>query len=135
MLEVFELYGTQEQCEDVVHAWRWPQDLVCPSCSATLCCELRRHSRLYFQCGTCRYQCSLNSGTIFDATTLALPKRLVAIHLMAPAKTGVSAPKLMRHLRVSWPTASLIKHKLMQVMLLREERRQLTGSIGHLGWG
>ncbi len=80
-------------------------------------------------CGACRYQCSLISGTIFDSTKLPLPKWFVAMHLMQQAKTGVSALELMRHLGVSWPTAWLVKHKLMQVMLVREEDRRLTGRI------
>ena len=129
MLEFFDLYGTQAQCEEVVRAWRWPQGFVCPSCAATQCCEFRRGSRLYFQCGACRYQCSLISGTIFDSTKLPLPKWFVAMHMMTQAKNNVSALELMRHLGVSWPTAWLVKHKLMQVMLVREEDRQLTGRV------
>lgn len=129
MLEFFDLYGTQAQCEEVVRAWRWPQGFVCPSCTATQCCEFRRRSRLYFQCGACRYQCSLISGTIFDSTKLPLPKWFVAMHLITQAKNNVSALELMRHLGVSWPTAWLVKHKLMQVMLVREEDRQLTGRV------
>ena len=54
MLEFFDLYGTQAQCEEVVRTWRWPQGFVCPSCTATQCCEFRRRSRLYFQCGAVR---------------------------------------------------------------------------------
>ena len=129
MLEFFDLYGTQAQCEEVVRTWRWPQGFVCPSCAATQCCEYRRRSRLYFQCDTCRFQCSLISGTIFDSTKQPLPKWFVAMHLMTPAKNNVSALELMRHMGVSWPTAWLVKHKLMQVMLVREEDRQLTGRV------
>jgi hypothetical protein len=32
MLEFFEKYGTQEQCEELVRAWRWPQGFACPRC-------------------------------------------------------------------------------------------------------
>ena len=51
------------------------------------------------------------------------------MHLMTQAKNNVSALELKRHLGVSYPTAWLLKHKIMQVMVEREERRQLTGRI------
>jgi ISXO2-like transposase domain/Transposase zinc-ribbon domain len=129
MLEFFNLYGTQEQCEQVVRHWRWPEGFVCPACGQTEYSEFRRSARLYFQCCACRHQCSLISGTIFDSTKLALPTWFVALHLITQSKNNVSALELKRHLGVSWPTAWLIKHKIMQVMLEREEDRQLTGRV------
>ena len=29
MLEFFDLYGSQAQCEEVVRQWRWPGGFVC----------------------------------------------------------------------------------------------------------
>jgi transposase-like protein len=129
MLKFFDNYGTQEQCEDLVRAWRWPQGFICPRCSQSWPSEFRRRGRLYFQCSSCRYQCSLVSGTIFESSKLPLPKWFLAMHLMTQAKNCVSALELMRHLGVSYPTAWLLKHKLMEVMRLREQGRQLTGRV------
>jgi transposase-like protein len=129
MLEFFDLYGSPERCESAVRAWRWPEGFVCPRCQGTWHSEFRRAERLYFQCGACRYQCSLLSGTIFESTKLALPKWFLAMHLITQAKNNISALEIKRHLDVSYPTAWLIKHKLMEVMFLREEGRQLSGRI------
>jgi hypothetical protein len=30
--EFFDQHGSQEQCEDLVRAWRWPGGFVCPRC-------------------------------------------------------------------------------------------------------
>ncbi len=84
---------------------------------------------MYFQCSSCRYQCSLVSGTVFESSKLPLPTWFLAMHLMTQAKTGVSALELTRHLGVSYPTAWLLKHKLMQVMTDREQWRRLTGRV------
>lgn len=129
MLEFFDIYGSQEQCEALVREWRWPQGFVCPRCAQTWHSEFRRASRLYFQCAGCRYQCSLVSGTIFESSKLALPKWFVAMHLITQAKNSVSALELKRHLGVSYPTAWMMKHKLMEVMRQREASRQLTGRV------
>jgi transposase-like protein len=131
LLEFFDSYGTQQQCEDFILGWRWPNGFVCPRCPQpqTEHSEFRRSSRLYFQCCACRYQCSLVAGTIFESTKLALPKWFVAMHMMTQAKNNVAAMELMRHLGVSYPTAWLVKQKLMEVMLQREDTRKLTGRV------
>jgi hypothetical protein len=129
MLEFFDLYGNQEQCEEVLRGSRWPQGFVCPGCGGIECSEFRRSTRLYFQCCACRYQCSLISGTIFESSKLALPTWFLAMHLITQSKNNVSALELKRHLGVSWPTAWMMKHKIMQVMLEREHDRQLTGRV------
>ena len=129
ILEFFETYGSHEQCEALVRNWRWPQGFVCPRCAQTWHSEFRRASRLYFQCGACRYQCSLVSGTIFESSKVPLPKWLAAMHLITQAKNNVSALELERHLGVSYPTGWLMKHKIMEIMRLREDGRQLTGRV------
>jgi hypothetical protein len=43
----------------------------------------------------------------------------MAIYLISQAKTGLSALALERPLRVSYPTAWLIHHKLMAAMAAR----------------
>ena len=129
MLKFLDLYGSTQQCEDAVRAWRWPEGFVCPRCQGRAHSEFRRADRPYFQCGGCRHQCSLISGTIFESTKLALPQWFLAMQLMTQAKNNISALELKRQLDVSYPTAWLVKHKLMEVMYLREEGRQLTGRI------
>ena len=129
ILEFFETYGSHEQCEALVRCWRWPQGFVCPRCTQTWHSEFRRASRLYFQCGACRYQCSLVSGTVFESSKVSLPKWFAAMHLITQAKNNISALELKRHLGVSYPTGWLMKHKIMEVMRLREDGRQLTGRV------
>jgi hypothetical protein len=83
------------------------------------------------QCAACRYQCSVISGTIFEATKLplSLSRWFLAIHLLTQSKNNVVALELMRHLGVCYKTAWLMKHKLMEVMREREDTRQLEGRV------
>lgn len=129
MPEFFGAYGSVEQCEALVRGWRWPKGFSRPRCQGGWHSEFRRQERLYFQCSGCRYQCSLVSGTVFESSKLPLPSWFLAMHLMTQAKNNVSALELKRHLGVSYPTAWLLKHKLMQVMVDREQWRQLTGRV------
>ena len=51
------------------------------------------------------------------------------MQLLTQAKNNVSALELTRQLGVSYPTAWLMKHKLLEVMRQREDSRQLTGRV------
>jgi transposase-like protein len=139
MHQFMALYGTQDKCEAAVINWRWPQGYVCPSCGQVDASfsSFRRGSLLYRQCSACHFQCSVIAGTIFEATKLPLTVWFLAMHLLTQAKTNMSMLELSRHLGVSYPSAWLMKHKLMEVMRLREDTRQLSGRVelddGYLG--
>jgi hypothetical protein len=51
------------------------------------------------------------------------------MYFMTQSKTNISALSLKRHIGVSYPTAWLVKHKLMQAMAEREDNRQLKGQV------
>ncbi len=64
-------YGTEEQCEQALEQWRWPQGFSCPRCGRPHE-PVRLRTRALLQCRHCHHQASLTAGTIFDATKLAL---------------------------------------------------------------
>lgn len=127
--EFFKLYGTELRCERALEEARWPNGFRCPRCGHDAHCVLRGGTHKVFQCNVCRHQSSLIAGTVFQGTKLALTVWFLAIYLISQAKTGLSALALRRHLSVSYPTAWLIHHKLMQAMALREERYTLEGLV------
>ena len=129
MPEFLKDYGTEPQCERVLEAVRWPNGFCCPRCGQAAHYVLRDGVRKVFQCNACRHQASLIAGTVFQGTKLPLTTWFLAIYLISQAKTGLSALALKRQLGVSYPTAWLIHHKLMQVMADREDRYLLEGKV------
>ena len=129
MAEFVERYGSEDKCEAALVTSRWPDGFACPGCGSEANSSFRREGRLYFQCSACRHQCSVISGTIFEATKLALTRWFLAMHLLTQSKNNVAALELMRHLGVCYKTAWLIKHKLMEVMRVREDSRVLDGRV------
>lgn len=129
MSEFFNLYGMESQCEKALERARWPSGFCCPRCGHDAHCVLRGGTHEVFQCNACRHQTSLIASTVFQGTKLALTVWFLAIYLISQAKTGLSALALKRHLGVSYPSAWLIHHKLMQAMSLREERYVLEGQV------
>lgn len=129
MPEFLKDYGTEAQCEQSLEAVRWPNGFGCPRCGHKAHYVLRDGARKVFQCNACRHQASLIAGTVFQGTKLPLTIWFLAIYLISQAKTGLSALALKRQLGVSYPTAWLIHHKLMQVMAERDERYVLEGTV------
>ena len=115
MPEFLRQFGTEEQCERTLERLRWPQGFRCQHCGETRHYVLRVGARKVFQCGSCRRQTSLIAGTVFQGTKLALTVWFLAIYFII--------------LGVSYPTAWLIHHKLMQAMVEREERYLLGGEV------
>lgn len=129
MFEFLERYGSEEQCEEAVFAMRWPQGFRCPRCSGAHSFGFRRGRQPYRECRGCGYQCSLIVGTVFESTKLPLSRWFMALQLISAAKNGIAALELMRQLRVSYPTAWLTKHKIMEAMRHDEADRQLSGRV------
>jgi transposase-like protein len=129
MREFYARYGTEEACEQALGEARWAAGFVCPRCEGTSAWSSRRSSQPYRLCSGCGYQCSLTAGTVMHNTKLPLTVWFLAMQLISQAKNGVSALELRRQLDVSYPTAWLLKHKLMHSMHLAEQDRQLHSRI------
>ena len=97
--------------------------LPVPGCGYRKSCQLRQ--RKVFQCIRCKHQASLTAGTLFDNTKLPLTTWFLAIYLLSQSKNGISAMDLKRQLGVSYNTAWMLKHKLMQTMRERDDSQPL----------
>lgn len=122
-------YGTESDCRASLEKARWPDGYRCARCSESRHVRFERRHQLYFQCSRCGFQMSLVSGTLFQSTKLPLRLWFLALHLLAGAKTNVSALELMRQLGVCYRTAWRLKHKVMHAMTNREESRKLNGLV------
>ena len=98
LAEFLARYGTEAQCAQALHAWRWPEGFICPGCGYPGHCRLGRG---LLQCHRCRRQTSLTSGTLLAGSKLPLTTWLLAIYLLTQSKDGISALNLSRQLGIS----------------------------------
>jgi hypothetical protein len=125
----FERYGTEEQCVQALVQVRWGGGFTCSRCGGQRAWTWQRQAHAYRVCESCDHQCSVTAGTVMHHTKLPLRRWFLAMFLLSQAKNGISALELKRHLGVSYPTAWLVKHKLMLAMQEAEADRQLTGRV------
>jgi transposase-like protein len=123
-------YGSDEQCESTLFAARWPKGWHCAHCNCSRSFPTRnRTGRQLWECLICGYQSSSIVGTVFEHTKLPLSVWFLAMYLMTQSKNAISSLELKRQLGVTYKTAWLVKQKLLQTMLLREEPRRLDGRV------
>jgi hypothetical protein len=127
--EFLQRFGTEAQRAAALEHARVPTGFRCPRCDGAAYSRVHGRTHALFQCQACRHQSSLIAGTVMQGTKLALSVWLLAIYLISQAEAGLSAFALRRQLGVSYPTAWLIHHKLMQAMAEREARYVLEGQV------
>lgn len=114
MMKLVELFPTDDACRQVLEAIRWPNGVACTRCGSM---QIRRnYTRYIYDCGSCGYQFSVISGTIFHDTHLPLKKWMVAIYLMVESRKGISANQMKRILDVSYKTAWYLCHRIRAAM-------------------
>src|SRR4051812_506735 len=98
---------------------RWPNGAACPKCGGADPYKLTPKAsgknparQGLYKCSQCKQQFSTTTGTIFESSHVALSKWLLAIHLMASSKKGMSAHQLHRMLGVTYRAGRFMMHRL-----------------------
>lgn len=70
-----------------------------------------------WKCRACRKQFTVTVGTVFESSHIPLSKWLLAIHLLASSKKGISAHQLHRNLGITYEAAWFMAHRLRYAMM------------------
>lgn len=126
VVELMDLFPTEEACLEYLSLIRWPDGYVCVRCNGKDAWKMG--SGLY-RCQTCRYTGSVISGTLFQDTHKPLRLWFQAVWYIVNQKNGVSALGLQKALGLgSYHTAWEWLHKLRRAMV-RPNRDKLSGVV------
>jgi len=126
LIEINEMFSTQERCVELLRRLRWPDGVDCPRCHAKQVSFLEGHDR--FWCSECSYQFSVTSNTIFHDSHLPMQKWFLAVLLLCESRKGMSANQLKRMLGVSYKTAWYLCHRIRAAMA-EQDRPMLDGIV------
>ena len=76
-----------------------------------------------FHCPDCRGQFTVRTGQVMERSHIPLAKWVLAYHLMASSKKGISAHQLHRMLKVAYKTAWFMAHRIREAMREKNPRR------------
>lgn len=126
-------FHDEDAAREYVEASRWSNGVVCPLCSGINVHRMEGKTQAgMFLCNECRGKFTCRTGTVMERSHVPLHKWLLAIHLMATSKKGISAHQLMRNLGLgSYRTAWFLAHRIREAM--RDDSHKTTGGLGGNG--
>lgn len=97
---------------------RWPDgEPVCPYCEGSGVTKMAGKTQAgMFLCNVCRQKFTVRTGTVMERSHVPLHKWLLATHLMAASKKGMSAKQIERMLGVTYKTAWFLMHRIREAM-------------------
>ena len=105
--------AAQAHCE----ASRWGGEPNCPHCGSVRVARLAGKTQtVYFLCNDCRDKFTVRTGSIMERSHVPLHKWLLAFHLLAASKKGMSAKQIERMLGVTYKTAWFLCHRIREAM-------------------
>jgi transposase-like protein len=121
-----------DEAKAIAHleASRWPDEPFCPFCGSFNVHRMGGKTQAgYFLCNDCREKFTARVGSVMERSHIPVHKWLLAMHLMAASKKGMSAKQIERMLGVSYKSAWFLCHRIREAMKIDEA----AGPIGGAG--
>lgn len=131
-------YRDEDAAREHIEKIRWPSGPECPHCGVVneaTKLEPRVGSKKavrkgVWNCNGCRKQFTVTVGSIFEDSHIPLHKWLLAVHLMASSKKGISAHQLMRNLEIkSYRSAWFMAHRIRWALTQEPIKGALGGIV------
>jgi transposase-like protein len=124
-------FNNEDAAREWIEASRWPGgEVSCPHCGSLKVRRMGGKTQAgMFLCNDCRDKFTCRTSTVMERSHVPLHKWLLAIHLMASSKKGISAHQLMRNLGLgSYRTAWFLAIRIREAMGLGPETAE--GPLG-----
>lgn len=127
------IYSDANAAREHLEALHWPHGAICPHCGNS---HPDRITKLQgkstrpgvYKCKDCAKPFTVTVGTVFEDSKIPLNKWLLATHLMAASKKGVSAHQLHRMLGITYKSAWFMAHRIREAM--KPDAVSKTGPLG-----
>jgi len=114
-------FTDEDQAREALEAIRWPDGPICPHCGNS---DQDRIAKAQgkavrpglFYCSACNGQFTVTVGTVMERSKIPVSKWLLAMHLVASSKKGMSAHQLHRMLGVTYKSAWFMAHRIREAM-------------------
>ncbi len=123
-------FHDEDAAREHIEASRWPDGVNCPLCGSLSVHRMAGKTQAgMFICNDCRGKFTCRTGTVMERSHVPLHKWLLAIHLMASSKKGMSAHQMSATLGLgSYRTAWFMTHRIREAMT--DDSHKATGGLG-----
>ena len=116
LLELFQLFHSDEAAEEWFIQQRWPDGMRCPRCEGERVARRGNHLTQPYHCLDCMRFFSIKTGTFMHSSKIGYQRWAIAIFLMMSSKKGISSVKLHEDLKISQPSAWHMAHRIRHAM-------------------
>lgn len=112
------IYNDEDAAREHIEAIRWPNGPVCPHCNGDRVSVFGGASMGpgWHHCNDCRLKFTVRVGSIYERSKIPLHKWVLATHLIASSKKGISAHQLHRMLGITYKSAWFMAHRIRESM-------------------
>ena len=112
------IFHNEAKAAEHIFASRWPDgEPTCPHCGSVRTRQMGGKTQAgYWLCNDCRDKFTVRTGTVMERSHVPFHKWLLATHLMAASKKGMSAKQIERMLGVTYKTAWFLMHRIREAM-------------------
>lgn len=126
-----KIFHDEQAAHEHIEAVRWPNGPTCPHCGVFNVHRMAGKTQAgMFICRDCREKFTVRTGSVMERSHIPLHKWLLATHLIAASKKGMSAHQLHRMLGITYKSAWFLAHRIREAMI---EDVKTTGPIGGSG--
>jgi transposase-like protein len=124
------IFHDEDKARAHIEAQRWNGEPSCPHCGSDHVRRMGGKTQAgMFLCNDCRDKFTVRTGTVMERSHVPLHKWLLATHIMAASKKGMSAKQMERMLGVTYKTAWFLCHRIREAM----DGANPTGPLGGPG--
>jgi transposase-like protein len=125
------IFHNEDKALEHIFLQRWPDgEPICPHCGSTNTMKMAGKTQAgYHLCRDCRDKFTVRTGTVMERSHIPLTKWLLATHLMAASKKGMSALQMSRMLGITYKSAWFLCHRIREAM----DNANDTGPLGGPG--
>lgn len=114
------IFTDEAKAREHLEAIRWPDGKpVCPHCGGVdrvYRLNGKAHRPGLLHCNDCDGQFTVTTGGVMESSHVPLNKWVLAFHLMASSKKGMSAHQVHRTIKVTYKTAWFMCHRIREAM-------------------
>lgn len=111
------IFNNEDAARAHIEASRWANSVTCPHCGADNVRRMGGKTQAgMFLCNSCRDKFTVRTGSVMERSHVPLHKWLLATHLIAASKKGMSAHEVGRLLGVTYKTAWFLCHRIRESM-------------------
>lgn len=111
------IFHNEDKAQEHIERSRWADGVTCPHCGSDRIRRMEGKTQAgMFLCNDCRDKFTVRTGTVMERSHVPLHKWLLATHLLAASKKGMSAKQIERMLGVTYKTAWFLCHRIREAM-------------------